>query len=190
MIVSILFGVLQGRGVQVTEAVFSGASSAISLCISLCGTIAFFSGLMKVAEKGGVTKVISRILRPFFKLLFKGLDPDGKAAQAICMNVSANMLGLGNAATPFGLQAMTHLQEDNIDKNVASNHMITFVVLNTASLQLIPTTIAVLRTKYGSKSPMDIMVAVWIASISSLVTGLVMAGLLNSSNKKPRRLRR
>ena len=184
MLVSVIFGICSGRQAQITEAVFSGSGAAVTLCISLLGTICLWSGLMRIAEKSGITKAISFVLKPVIRLLFPGLQSGGKAAQYICMNVSANLLGLGNAATPFGLEAMKQLQADNPDKTTASNHMITFVVMNTASVQLIPTTIAMLRSKYGSTSPMDIIPAVWAASLCSLLVGVTIARLLNGRCKR------
>ena len=184
MIISFVFGIINGRSGQVTQAVFSGAQSAVTLCLTFAGTIALWSGLMNIAEKSGITKALSATLKPIIKLLFPGLNPKSPAARAICMNISANMLGLGNAATPFGLEAMKQLDIQNPVKGVASNHMITFVVVNTASIQIIPTTIAMLRSKYGSSNPMDIITAVWITSICSLIIGVIIASLLNKNKTK------
>ena len=179
MLLSFIFGMMNGRMDEVTGAVFSGSASAIDVCISLLGTMCFWSGIMKIAESSGVSRAIGRVLSPLIKLIFPGLDTKGAAANAICMNVSANMLGLGNAATPFGLEAMKQLSDLNPSPLKASNYMITFVVLNTSSVQIIPTTIAMLRSKYGAANPMDIMPAVWITSILSLVIGLAVAMVLN-----------
>lgn len=179
MLISFIFGIINGRAGEVTQAVFSGAQSAVTLSLALTGTICLWSGLMKIAEKSGITTALSRILNPIIKLLFPGLDTNSAASRAICMNISANMLGLGNAATPFGLEAMKQLNEQNTIKHIASNHMITFVVVNTASIQIIPTTVAMLRSKYGSSNPMDIITAVWITSISTLIIGVIVAGLMN-----------
>ena len=104
-----------------------------------------WGGLLRVAEKGGLTQMISRLLAPLMRLLFPGLSPTGPACRAILMNMAANFLGLGNAATPFGLKAMEELQKDNPHPDSATRHMVTFVVLNTASIQLLPTTVATLR---------------------------------------------
>ena len=135
---------------------------------------------MRVAEKAGLTEKLSRLLAPVLRLLFPGLSPSSSAARAILMNMSANFLGLGNAATPFGLKAMEELQKLNPEKTTASRHMITFVVLNTASIQLLPTTVATLRLKYGSVNPMQILPAVWITSIGAAAAALLMANLLEA----------
>ena len=112
------------------------------------------------------------------------MDITGKAAGAICMNMAANLLGLGNAATPLGLTAMRELQRDNLRPDTASNHMVTFVVLNTASLQLIPTTVAAIRGNLGAASPMDILPAVWMASLISLTIVLITARLLQGRGNR------
>lgn len=178
MLVSIVFGICTGRITQVSDAVFHGAGNAVQLFLTLLGVITLWSGLMKIAEKSGLTGYFAKVFSPLLHLLFPGLDPKGSAAHAISMNVSANLLGLGNAATPLGLMAMKELDKMNHNKGAASRHMVTFVVLNTASLQLIPTTLAALRMKHGSASPMEIMPAVWLASIVSLVAGMIVCRLL------------
>jgi len=178
MLISVVFGAVNGRMSQVSDAAFSGTRQAVELCVVLLGTICLWSGLIRIADKAGLTRVFSRLLRPFIKLVFPGLDPVGPAARAICMNMSANMMGLGNAATPLGLEAMKHLQEGNPVRDTASDPMIMLVVMNTASLQIIPATVAALRSRHGSASPMDIMPAVWLASVLSLAAGLVFAKLL------------
>ncbi len=178
MLVSFISSAFTGRMEELTQAIFSGGAAAVTLCISLLGTICLWSGLMRVADQAGLIRLVSRVLQPFIRLVFRGLDPDSPAAGAICMNISANVLGLGNAATPFGLQAMRHLSEENQNAPVASDHMITFVVLNTASVQILPTTIGMLRSKYGAANPMDIMPAIWITSILTLIAGLSMNAAL------------
>lgn len=133
------------------------------------------TGLWQLPEKAGVTAFLSRILSPVFKLIFPKLDPKGKSAKAISMNVAANLLGLGNAATPFGITAMQELEKEDRTSGVASNNMIMFVILNTSSLQLIPTTLAAMRLKSGSTAPMEILPAIVICSIVSVSCGLIAA---------------
>ncbi len=178
VLISVVFGACSGRMQQVTEAVYSGGTAAVEMALTLAAVMMVWSGIMRIAEGAGVTAVIGRALSPALRFLFPGMERNGPAARAISMNVSANLLGLGNAATPFGIEAMRQLQKDNPLKDTASRHMITFVVLNTASLQLIPTTIAGLRAKYGSANPMDIMPAIWLASSAALIVGQVLNRLL------------
>lgn len=173
MIFSLICAALNGRMDALTGALFSGGESAISLCISLLATVGLWSGIMNIARSAGIVRLISKLLRPLIKTVFR-TDPDSAAAGAICMNISANMLGLSNAATPFGLEAMQRLQEENQDKSTASDDMITFVLINTASVQIIPTTVAQIRAKYGSVAPMDIAPCIWITSAITLIFALTV----------------
>lgn len=130
---------------------------------------------MEIAEESGLTVVVCRILSPILRLVFPKMDMKGKTAKAISMNVTANLLGLGNAATPLGLEAMRRLQEENREKDRASADMIKFVVMNSAAFHLIPTTVASLRQDYGCETPFDIMPASWITSAAALTVGLTAA---------------
>ena len=141
---------------------------------------------MRIAEKGGLTELLSKALSPLMRLLFPKLKPDGPACRAILMNMAANFLGLGNAATPFGLKAMNELEKENPIPGTASNSMVVFVVLNTASIQLIPTTVATLRLQYGSAQPMRILPAVWAASFLTALAAVLMAKLLGAGGEKRR----
>ena len=178
MLLSIAFGGVSGRIDAVSEAMFDGASQAVELCLTLLGMLCLWSGLMRVAEGAGITAVLGRLLSPVLRLIFPGLDPRSPAAQAMSMNVAANMLGLGNAATPLGLRAMKELQKLNPSQDTASDFMLIFVVLNSVSVQLIPTGTALLRENYGSNDPMGIMTAVWISSVVSAAVGVGLAILL------------
>jgi spore maturation protein A len=175
MLVSIAAGVINGRLPEVTGALLQGGGAAITLSLTLGGAMCLWGGIMRVAEKGGLTEAVSRVLAPVMRLLFPGLDPTGPACRAMLMNMAANFLGLGNAATPLGLKAMEELQKSNPDPTTASNHMVTFVVLNTASIQLIPTTVATLRLKYGAAAPLDILPAVWMTSFSAAAVGILLS---------------
>lgn len=177
--VSLVFGVLTGRIDAVSQATIEQCGAAVKLSLSLLGTICFWSGMMEIASVSQFTKILSKLFRPLTKILFKGLDSASEALDAICMNMSANFLGLGNAATPLGITAMQKLQQTSPNKGIASDHMITFVVLNTCSIQLIPTTIAALRLNAGSKSPMEILPAVLITSIVSVTCALLAAQTCN-----------
>lgn len=184
-IISVVFSVFSGKASELTSAVFSGAESSIMLCISLCGCICFFSGIMEVASKSGIVNAVSKLLTPIIKLIFPKMDSSSEEAGAIAMNMTANMLGLGNAATPFGLKAMSILHEKSGFSDTASDYMITFVVINTASIQILPTTVAMLRTKAGSTSPLDIMPCVWVASFLAVFLAVCVANLLNYISKRP-----
>lgn len=177
MLVALIAGGINGRIDDVTNAFLSGGGEAIKLALTLGGAMCLWGGMMRIAEKGGMTEILSRLLAPFMRLLFPSLDPTGPACRAILMNMAANFLGLGNAATPFGLKAMQELEKENPVSGTASNHMVTFVVLNTASIQLIPTTVATLRLQHGSVSPMLILPAVWAASLATALVALMASRL-------------
>ncbi len=174
----IVWGALNGRMEAVSSAAMGEAGNAVQLVITLLGSLCLWSGIMKVADEAKLTQKLARLFSPVLRLLFKGLDMKSPAAKAISMNVAANLLGLGNAATPLGLKAMAELEKEARKPKSATNHMVLFVVLNTAALQLIPTTTAMLRMNAGSQSPMDVVPAVWIASAVSVVTGIVVAKAL------------
>jgi len=166
---------MNNRITELSAAALKGATDAVELIFSIGGIMCLWSGFMRVAEKAGIIKKISKIISPVLRLLFPNLSDKSKAKEYISMNIAANFFGLGNAATPIGLKAMEELQKVNKTTNIASDEMITFVVINSASIQLIPSTIAAIRMAKGSTQPFDIMPAVWLTSISALLIGLITA---------------
>lgn len=184
MILAFLSAAWKGNMQALSNAIMAGASDAVSLCIKLLGALCLWGGLMEIAKASGLTKAVSRLMSPLLRLLFPRLKKDSPAMNAISMNITANLLGLGNAATPLGLTAMRSLQQENPNPAVATDEMVNFVVLNTAALHLVPTTIALLRQEYGAAVPMDIMPAAWLTSAAALCVGLTMAWLLRGKRKK------
>lgn len=185
---AIVCGILTGRLAEVSAAVLESASGAVTLALTLCGAMALWSGLMKVAEEAGAVKAMSALLSPVVGVLFRGLEKGGRAAQLICMNLSANILGLGNATTPLGISAMEAIQqEEGISGETASDNMIMLTVLNTASLQLIPATAAALMTAHGATRPMEILPCVWIVSAYSLAAAVGAAKLLGRFSRRKKR---
>ncbi len=184
MIISIICGFVTGRTKELADSIFSGAQESVELVISLFGMMCFWTGFMKIAELGGLTSALSKIFSPILQRLFPEYKSNSKAISAICMNVTANLLGLGNAATPMGIMAMKEMQKKNIKKDTANNSMAMFVVINTASIQLIPTFMAILRQKHGSREPFDVLPAIWIVSIISLIIGITVAKILEKRGKK------
>ncbi len=162
---------------NLSSQIISSGTDAIALVIKLTGMICLWNGIIAIAEKSGLTKTLCRFLNPILKIVFPTLK-DEKARELIAMNMTANFLGLDNAATPLGLQAMSKLQEINKDKNTASDNMVRFVVINTACLHLIPTTVALLRQEYGSKAPTEILLPALFTSILALSVGLIMTIIL------------
>ncbi len=183
IIISVCFGFFDGKILDVSNAALDCGKDTIDLFLILIGSMAIWGGLMRIAEKSGLTDKIARLFRPIAKLLFKGLNPQGKAFKAITMNITANLLGLGNAATPLGLEAMHELEIEDKTTDTASRNMIMFTVMNTASMQLIPATIATLRLQYGSKDPLDILPGVLIVSAISLIIGILFVFIFDNSKK-------
>lgn len=183
VIFSVISAFFADKADVLSSAIISSASDAVSLCIRLGGTMCLWGGLMEIAEKSGLTAVVCRMLSPLLKIVFPKMDMKSKTANAISMNVTANLLGLGNAATPLGLEAMRCLQQENSLKDKASADMIKFVVMNSAAFHLIPTTVASMRQDYGCKTPFDIMPASWVSSAAALTIGLTAALLMIKSTE-------
>lgn len=180
---AIICSLFTGSLSEVSSSVLESAGAAVSLAITLCGIMCLWSGLMKVAEESGAVKLISGLLSPVLSLLFRGLEKGGRAMQLISMNISANILGLGNATTPLGIRAMEAIQEEEAGLRgakceTASDNMILLTVLNTASLQIIPATAAALRAAQGAARPMEILPCVWIVSAYSLAIAVGAAKLM------------
>ena len=166
-------GVLD-RGAQLSAATAQGAQNGINLAMALAGSICLWSGVGKLMERAGFTAVLSRLLRPVLHIVFPSTKSDAALAGDLSANLCANFLGLGNAATPMGVRAAKRLAKTH----VASDELCRLVVLNTASIQLIPTSIAALRVSLGCQTPYDILPAVWISSAFSTAMGLCAAGIL------------
>lgn len=177
ILISIFCAAVTGRMPQLSEAVLKGSGNAVTLVISITGMMCVWTGLMKIADKGGLTLLLSKALSPVMSRLFPDCKKGGPAVKAMCMNITANLLGLGNAATPLGIVAMKELKKQN-PTQTANNSMVLFVVLNTASIQLIPTFMATLRAQYGSAAPFDILPAVWVTSVCSLCVAVAAAKLM------------
>ena len=180
MLFSIIFSLLNGTAENVCESALNSADSVMGLSLTICAVMAFWGGIMNIAHKSGLTGKIALLLSPIVRLLFKGVRKGSKAYNAICMNITANMLGLGNAATPLGIEALKELGYDN-DENERNTSML--VVINTASIQLIPTTVAAIRLKHGSAHPYEIIPAVLLTSLVSVTAGCVMTNIMYSRKK-------
>ena len=175
---SLICAILFGKTEALASATIDGASASIELCLSMAGVIMLWCGIMEVARKSGLMDALSKIITPIIGFLFPGAKRDRAVMSDICANVSANLLGLGNAATPAGIRAAEGLHRLSGSKT-ASDDMCMLVVINTASLQLIPTTIGAMRASCGAENPFDIILAVWFASICSIVAGIISAKLLS-----------
>lgn len=173
---AIVCSLLLGRGEAVAAAALEGAAAGVELCLGMAGALCLWLGVMEVMRRSGLADGLSRLLRPVLRRLFPEFAGDGAVMDAVSANFSANLLGLGNAATPLGLKAARAMAERT--PGVASDGLCMLVVCNTASLQLIPTTVASLRAGLGSAAPFDILPAVWLASVISVTVGVSAAKLL------------
>lgn len=165
IIVSFSYAIFSGNLEQLNSAIFESTSDAISLSINLLGTICLWNGIMQVANKTTLIDKLTNFLKPIINLLFPEMEKNKQIQKEISMNMIANILGLGNAATPLGLKAMKSMQKENPKKDTLTNSMLMFIVLNTASIQIIPTTVIAIRNSLGSTNPTSIVFPVWIATI-------------------------
>ena len=173
---AVVCGILTGRGAEVSAAAVEGAASAVQLGLSMAGMLCLWSGVMEVMRQSGLAEKLSRMLAPVLRLLFPHERNDRAVMDSISANVSANLLGLGNAATPLGLEAARRMARKR--PGVASDSLCMLVVCNTASLQLIPTTVAAVRSAAGCSTPFDILPAVWLASALSVTAGVLACKVL------------
>ena len=184
ILISYIFAIINGRVELVTQAALSGAGDAVKMIFSLLGIMCFWTGLLQIAKKSKLTDKFAKLITPLTRLLFPELKEGSNAINAIVMNMMANILGLSNAATPLGLKAMEELDKENGGDSVASNAMCMFVVINTAALDLIPTTVIALRSAAGSQNPFEIIVPAWISSVISIICGVCAAKIFSKTQKR------
>ena len=170
VLISVLGGYVLGNGSAVASAALEGAAAAVKLSISMAGVLCLWYGGLEIMHQAGLLDKLTKLLRPILKLLYPAFAKDNGVMEPLSANVSANLLGLGNAATPMGIQAACRMNKGG--GNVASDAMCMLVVCNTASIQLIPATVAGVRAAEGCASPFDIIPAVWMASIFSVLVGI------------------
>ncbi len=174
----LLFGAVNNNLDAVTEAAFSAAEDAVNMCIGLCGMMCLWLGLLKIAEESGLTDKFARLLSPLIARLFPGVPRRSAAFELIVMNISANLLGLGNAATPFGIKAMTELQKANPQPELATAPMVTLLALNTAGITFLPTTVISLRMAAGSQAPAAIILPTFLASLTGMIFAIALDAAL------------
>ena len=174
---SLLCALLTGRGSALATGIIEGAQSAITLAISIGGSLCLWTGVGRLIEKAGITAMLSKLLQPLLYRLFPSTRHDKQLSQALSGNICANFLGLGNAATPLGIQATKRLI-DQKHPDLATDQMCRLIVLNTASIQLIPTNVAAVRASLSAAAPFDILPAVWVTSLCSAGLGVLLAVIL------------
>ncbi len=180
VVISLTYSLLSGSFGSLGAAVMDGATAAVQLCISICGITALWCGIMEIMKQSGISKKAAAILRPVIIRLLPETRHNTAALEYISSNISANLLGLGNAATPMGIKGMKALSDGS---GRATNDMCTLAVLNSASIQLIPVTVAAVRGALGAVSPFDILPAVWITSAVSACVGVIVSKLLGRRRK-------
>lgn len=169
IILSLIVAAINGTLNETINAAFSGAQSSVETLLSFAGVMCFWTGMLKIAENSGVSNKVEKILSPVIKFLFPRANPEAK--KYMSMNITANILGMGNAATPMGVKAMTALDKNNLSSR-PTDDMCMFIVLNTTSFQLIPTTILALRTAANSQNPFSVIAHIWITSAVSIIVAV------------------
>ncbi|MBR4870018.1 MAG: spore maturation protein A [Oscillospiraceae bacterium] len=171
VVLSLIFGAINGTAAQVSTSAMEGAAAAVELCVSLLGALCLWSGIMEIMRLCGFSHFLARLFRPLLRRLFPQASRDEETLFALSANISANLLGLGNAATPMGIRAAEGMAKNC--RGIASHELCRLVVLNTASIQFLPTTVAAIRASCGAASPFDILLAVWFSSVLALSCGLL-----------------
>ena len=181
---SFAYSMWAGTSAEVSAAVISSGADAVSLVLTLAGSMAVWGGVMKIAERSGLTEALTRVMQPLLRLIFRGLKKESEALHSIAMNLSANLMGLGNAATPLGIEAMRALEREENPRDAATPNMIKLAVMNACSAEVIPATVAALRAEAGSRAPMEILPCVLLVSFASLAAALAAAELFDLWRKE------
>lgn len=178
IIISFIYSIYSGKIFDINNAIFDSAEQTVELCLTMFGTLCLWNGIMKIAVKTSLIDKLTKFLKPLISFIFPEIKNDEKINKEISMNMVANILGLGNAATPLGLKAMDSMQKINKDKSKLSNSMAMFILVNTASLQIIPTTVISIRSSLNSENPTKIIFAVWLATIAAFATAILVGKIL------------
>lgn len=173
IVIAIIIAGINGKADTITPIIFSSAENAVNISLSMISIMAFWLGIMKIIEKSGFIHLVIFFLKPLAYWLFPGIPRNHRAMNSMLMNMSANLLGMGNAATPFGIKAMEQMQQLNPDRDTATDNMCTFLAINTASLTLIPTTVIAIRAATGAQNPTDIVGTTIIASLCSITVAIL-----------------
>ncbi|MCY6370148.1 nucleoside recognition domain-containing protein [Clostridium ganghwense] len=178
LIFGIIFGLVTGKGDIISKSIIDSTEASVELLIGLIGMMCLWSGIMKIAQRSGVTEKLAKVLKPILNLLFKDVSKNENAMGSILLNLTSNMLGLSNAATPFGIKAMEELEKVNPKKDTATNDMALFLVINAACIQLLPTSVISMRAACGSKNPGIIIIPAIIATGTAAIMGIIYCKIL------------
>ena len=184
IILSFSYAIFSGNLEKLNSSIFDSTADAVNICINLLGTICLWNGIMQIASNTNILQKFTKILKPIIRFLFPEIQGNSIIYQEIAMNMVANILGLGNAATPLGLKAMKSMQKENPKKDTLTNAMATFIIINTASIQIIPTTVIAIRNSLESQNPTSIVFPVWIATICAAIAGITATKLFIKFDKK------
>lgn len=184
IIVSIIYAIFSGNLDSLNKSIFESTESAVSLTLTLIGMTCLWSGITEIASNTNILNYLTKALNPIVRKIFPDIMLSNKSYDNIIMNIVANILGLGNAATPLGLKAMNELQNENKDKETLSDNMMMLIVLNTASLQIIPTTVISIRSSLGSNNPTRIIFPVWLSTICAAIVGIICCKIIIRCTKK------
>jgi spore maturation protein A len=178
IIISIVYAIFSGNMENLNKGIFDSIDNVVDFSLTLVGVTCFWTGIMKIASNTKIIEYLSKMLQPIINFLFPNIKEQSDSNKSIVMNIVANILGLGNAATPLGLKAMSELQAENKSKGKLSDNMMMLIVLNTASLQIIPTTVLAIRSSLGSSNPNIIIFPVWIATVCAAIVGVIATKVL------------
>lgn len=179
IIISFITAIFTNNIENLNNSILNSCNEAVELTIILLGTMCLWSGLMEIVRKTSLIKKLTKLLNPIMKFLFPSIKREDKEYEEISINIISNLLGIGNAATPSGLKAMATMQEKNKDKQTLNDNMAMFIILNTASIQIIPTTVIAIRMSLNSVSPTKIIIPIWIATIAADITGIFASKILS-----------
>ena len=182
IIISFIYAIFSGNLEKLNFSIFESTETAINLSLTMLGTMCLWNGIIEIAMNTALIDKLNKILKPIINFLFPEVKDNREITSEISMNMIANILGLGNAATPLGLKAMKSMQKCNTKKDTLSNSMLMLIVINTASIQLIPTTVIAIRTSLGSENPTAIVLPVWIATILAAIAGITATKFLIKMN--------
>ena len=187
ILIAVFYSIVMGIFPEVNNSIFSSIQDTVELCVSLLGAMCFWSGIMNIISNTSIQQKLQKVIKPINNFLFPKLDKNSKAYHFISLNMVTNLLGLGNAATPNGLQAMEELNKDIKEKKELSDEMIMFIAINTASLQLIPTNVITIRSSLNSENPAEIVVGVWFCSIVTFLSIVLLAKIYLKLRRKKNR---
>lgn len=184
IIISIIYAFISGNVESLNNSIFDSLKDAVNISITFLGTICMWNGIMKIVKQTSLIDKLNKLFKPLINFLFPDLKNNENAKKDISMNIIANVLGLGNAATPLGLNAMRTMQKENLIKDTLTDSMLMFILLNTASLQIIPTTVIAIRASLGSKYPSKVIFGVWVASFTAVLCAVFITKIIFKFSKR------